>query len=94
LVSDVADADAAIVAVSKSFTDETGYFPEEVLGRNCRFLQGPGTSTKHVLLMRQTLARRGSARLAILNYKNDGSSFVNAFLLTPLKRCAGLRAEI
>ncbi|KAJ1459360.1 hypothetical protein M885DRAFT_613524 [Pelagophyceae sp. CCMP2097] len=86
LLSDVADPDAAIVAVSSAFTHETGYEAAEVLGRNCRFLQGPRTSTAHVVAMRAALANHGTARLAVLNYKKAGTPFVNSFLLTPLRR--------
>ena len=56
LVSDCSDPDAAIIAVSPAFVDRTGYEPEDVLGRNCRFLQGPGTSVQQVDRIRRALA--------------------------------------
>jgi len=84
LVSDCADPDAAIIAVSPAFVTETGYEPGEVLGRNCRFLQGPGTSTVQVDLIRHALATQSTVKVSLLNYKKDGGTFLNCFLLTPL----------
>ncbi|EGB04044.1 hypothetical protein AURANDRAFT_55367 [Aureococcus anophagefferens] len=84
LVSDCADPDAAIIAVSPAFVMETGYAPGDVLGRNCRFLQGPGTSTGQVDLIRRALATQSTVKVSLLNYKKDGGTFLNCFLLTPL----------
>jgi len=86
LISDIADPDAAIVAVSPAFARETGYEPDEVLGRNCRFLQGPGTSTEQVALIRRALATASSVNVSLLNYRKNGDTFINNFLLTPLRR--------
>ena len=85
LVSDCEDPDAAIVAVSPAFVEQTGYAPADVLQRNCRFLQGPGTSIQQVDRIRRALATRSSVSVALLNYKKDGSTFTNSFLLTPLR---------
>lgn len=89
LISDIEDPDAAIVAVSPAFVSETGYEPDEVLGRNCRFLQGPGTSTAQVDLIRRALATTATVNVSVLNYKKDGETFINNFLLTPLRRRNG-----
>ncbi|KAJ8610030.1 hypothetical protein CTAYLR_006644 [Chrysophaeum taylorii] len=89
LISDVHDPDAAIVAVSPAFARETGYDPEDVLGRNCRFLQGPGTSSEQVNLIRRALATTSSVRVSLLNYKKSGETFINNFLLTPLRHKNG-----
>mmetsp|Transcript_29233 Transcript_29233/g.89437 ORF Transcript_29233/g.89437 Transcript_29233/m.89437 type:complete len:595 (-) Transcript_29233:39-1823(-) len=85
LMSNCADPDAMIVAVSPNFVAATGYSSDDVLGRNCRFLQGPGTSTKQVGLVRRALAREATVRVSLLNYRKSGESFLNNFLLTPLR---------
>ena len=87
-MSDCSDPDAAIIAVSPAFVDRTGYEPEDVLGRNCRFLQGPGTSVQQVDRIRRALATRSTADVSLLNYRKDGTTFTNRFLLPPL-RAAG-----
>ena len=91
LVSDCSDPDAAIIAVSPAFVDRTGYEPEDVLGRNCRFLQGPGTSVQQVDRIRRALATKSTADVSLLNYKKDGSTFTNRFLLTPLRAAGQVR---
>ena len=68
LVSDCSDPDAAIIAVSPAFVDRTGYEPEDVLGRNCRFLQGPGTSVQQVDRIRRA-HYSCTADVSLLNYR-------------------------
>ena len=63
--SDYLDPDAKIVAVSTGFATCTGYKPSEVLGRNCRFLQGPDTVPKAVNLIRQALR---TVRIMLLHH--------------------------
>lgn len=89
LISDIADPDASIIALSPSFVRDTGYSAEDVLGRNCRFLQGPGTSTVQVDLIRRALKTNSSVNVSLLNYKKNGDVFMNNFLLTPLRRADG-----
>ena len=89
LMSDCADPDAIIVAVSPNFVAATGYSAADVLGRNCRFLQGPGTDTRQVDLVRRALAESATVRVSLLNYRKSGETFLNNFLLTPLRRSSG-----
>jgi PAS domain S-box-containing protein len=73
--------DNPIIAVNSAFCSLTGYGPEDVLGRNCRFLAGPATEPWLTDRIRQgTLARRATL-VEILNYKRDGSPFRNAVLV-------------
>lgn len=53
----------------------TGYSREEVLGRNCRFLQGPGTSRKAVAALRRGLQARTKVTVELLNYRKNGGPF-------------------
>ena len=85
LMSDCSDPDATIVAVSPNFVAATGYSPAEVLGRNCRFLQGPGTETRQVDLIRRALTTNATVRVSLVNYRKSGDAFPNNFLLTPLR---------
>lgn len=56
LLSDKNDPNAMIVAASEGFCELTGYTKEEVLGQNCRFLQGPETDYDAVVAIQRALA--------------------------------------
>lgn len=83
-ISLITDAQQRILHASRSFTAITGYSEEEVLGRNCRLLQGPGTAPEAVADIRTALARGEKIQREILNYRKDGSPFWNALKVTPL----------
>ncbi|QIK79878.1 response regulator [Sphingomonas piscis] len=76
--------DNPIVFCNKAFLDLTGYEEGEVLGRNCRFLQGAQTDRGQVAELREAIARNGSIALEILNYRRDGSPFWNAVFIGPV----------
>jgi PAS domain S-box-containing protein len=81
-----------IVFASDQFLELTGYAREEVLGRNCRFLQGPDTDPKTVQEIRDAIANNREIMVKILNYKKDGKPFWNLFTLAPIqvrKKAAG-----
>lgn len=74
----------SIIFVSDEFEVQTGYPPEEVLGRNCRFLQGPGTDPNAVKAIREALEARTEITIDILNYRKDGTEFWNRLRIRPL----------
>jgi len=76
--------DNPIVFANKAFLDLTGYEEEEILGRNCRFLQGAQTDRAQVAELRRTVETRGSIALELLNYRRDGSAFWNAVFIGPV----------
>ena len=57
----------------------------QVLGRNCRFLQGPGTDPKHIDLIRNAVAKGNDFSICILNYKADGTPFWNQLFVAALR---------
>lgn len=83
-ISLITDAEQNILHASRSFSAITGYSEAEVLGSNCRILQGPGTAPEAAGTIRDTLARGERFRGDILNYRKDGSPFWNALTITPL----------
>eukprot|EP00614_Pseudopedinella_elastica_P018339 CAMPEP_0172646164 /NCGR_PEP_ID=MMETSP1068-20121228/240100_1 /TAXON_ID=35684 /ORGANISM="Pseudopedinella elastica, Strain CCMP716" /LENGTH=348 /DNA_ID=CAMNT_0013460417 /DNA_START=167 /DNA_END=1213 /DNA_ORIENTATION=+ len=77
--------DNPIVFASRAFLDSTGYTMEQVLGRNCRFLQGPKTDRRKVDLIRQGIAEGSDTTVCLLNYRADGSTFWNQFFVAALR---------
>jgi PAS domain S-box-containing protein len=76
--------DAPLAYVNPSFEAMTGYTAEEVIGRNCRFLQGPETDPETVDRIRQRLAARQEVNEELYNYRKDGSGFWNALFISPV----------
>mmetsp|Transcript_21285 Transcript_21285/g.24195 ORF Transcript_21285/g.24195 Transcript_21285/m.24195 type:complete len:434 (-) Transcript_21285:4-1305(-) len=85
VLSDPRLPDNPIVFASEGFYQLTGYTREQVLGRNCRFLQGPGTDPKAVDVIRTAVANGTDASTCILNYKADGTPFWNQFFVAALR---------
>ncbi|WP_277967876.1 response regulator [Sphingomonas echinoides] len=81
--------DNPIVFANNAFLDLTGYDQDEVVGRNCRFLQGPLTDRAVVAQLRTAIAERRAISLEILNYRRDGSPFWNGVFLGPVYDEAG-----
>jgi PAS domain S-box-containing protein len=79
------DADCPIVAVNAAFLTLTGYAAEEVLGRNCRLLGGAETSPLARAELRRALEAGEPTLVEIRNYRRDGSSFVNAVMIAPVR---------
>jgi len=75
VVTDPRQLDNPIVLANKAFLDLTGYSAGEVLGRNCRFLQGKGTSLAVVGEIRRAITEESELEIEILNYRKDGSAF-------------------
>ncbi|MDO7880889.1 putative bifunctional diguanylate cyclase/phosphodiesterase [Salinibacterium soli] len=86
----ITDARGDTIYANDAFTAITGYNPAEVLGRNCRFLQGEGTSPSELQRMREALRDQQAYQGTILNYRKDGSPFWNRLTITPLKDERGI----
>ena len=84
ILADPRQDDCPIAFANNAFFDLTGYEEEEVLGRNCRFLQGAGTDPQSVRQLREAIQKREATALEILNYRRDGSPFWNAIFMGPV----------
>jgi PAS domain S-box-containing protein len=76
--------DNPIVFCNGAFLDLTLYRQEDVVGRNCRFLQGPQTDGRTVDEVRKAVAEQRAVAVDILNYKADGTMFWNALFIGPI----------
>lgn len=73
-----------IVYVNAAFTEMTGYTAAEVIGKSPRFLQGPETDRKVLDNIRNTLSNNGLFHGKAVNYRKDGSSFINEWHVEPV----------
>ena len=81
--------DVPIVYVNRSFERITGYAANMAIGRNCRFLQGPDTDPDDVKRLREAIAAEEDVTVDLLNYRADGSEFVNRLMMTPIRGVDG-----
>ncbi len=88
VVCDARLPDLPIVYVNPAFEQLTGYGLHRVEGRNCRFLQGPGTDPAHVDALRRILPG-GRGEVTLLNYRADGTPFWNRLQLSPIHGADG-----
>jgi len=70
--------------VNPAFLQITGYAPEEVIGRDLSFLEGPDTSPEHVSLIYEGLKNQTEVDVVIKNYRKDGSWFWNHLMIRPV----------
>lgn len=76
--------DNPIIFANRAFRSLTGYDEDEIIGRNCRFLQGPDTSREPVAKLRHAIEDEEVTVVEMLNYRKDGSSFWNALHIGPI----------
>ncbi|MEJ8278640.1 SpoIIE family protein phosphatase [Pseudonocardia spirodelae] len=83
-ISDPKTEDDPLAWVNPSFERLTGYPLDEVVGRNCRFLQGPNTDRSAVRRVREALNDRRPITEVLLNYRRDGTAFWNQVSISPV----------
>ena len=84
LIFDIEQADQPVVYVNDAFCHMTGYSAEEIIGKNCRFLQGAETDTATVQKIRNDISAGRNCTVDIYNYRKDGSGFYNRLHLSPI----------
>lgn len=89
VITDPAQSDNPIVFCNVAFQTLTGYDREEIVGRNCRFLQGPETDMAAVTKVREAIEAGHDVDVDLLNYRKDGSTFWNALYMSPVKDMDG-----
>ena len=88
-ISDPRLPDNPIVFVNDSFCRLSGYASEEVIGRNCRFLQGPATDPAAVARIRTAVQAGNGIEIDLRNHRKDGTPFWNRLLIAPVRDQAG-----
>lgn len=77
--------DLPLIYANDAFTEMTGYHLGDVLGRNCRFLQGAGTDPKDVGMLGQALRHGRDISVVMRNYRSNGAPFWNEVSISPIR---------
>ncbi|CAM8889352.1 unnamed protein product [Rhodiola kirilowii] len=85
VITDPRLPDNPIIFASDSFLELTEYSREEILGRNCRFLQGPETDPETVRKIREAIDNQTEVTVQLINYTKSGKKFWNVFHLQPMR---------
>ena len=100
LITDCQQEDDPIIYVNKYFLEMSGYDESEILGKNCRFMQGKETDTESLKKLAIAIEKRESVTVKMINYRKNGEQFVNEFTISPVKNqngevthCIGLEIE-
>lgn len=83
-ISDPSLPDNPLIYLNDAYVEMTGYSKEYVLGRNCRFLQGPDTEEKPIAEMSKAIEKQEPVSVELLNYREDGTPFWNRVTIAPL----------
>jgi PAS domain S-box-containing protein len=89
IITDPSAFDNPIIAANTQFEHLTGYAEEELIGRNCRLLAGPETGPDRSAALRAAIMAATPQVVTLLNYRKDGSKFLNAVMVAPVFDDAG-----
>ncbi|MFD1787915.1 PAS domain-containing protein [Sphingomonas floccifaciens] len=86
-----AAGDNHLLLVNAPFCELTGYSPDDVVGRNCRLLQRDAPNSEARARLREFLAnpRQANVRTPIINFRKDGTPFVNLLYMSRLRTMGG-----
>ncbi|XYD11785.1 PAS domain S-box protein [Methylobacterium sp. NMS12] len=84
ILTDPNRPDDPIIFANRAFQDLSGYGADELVGRNCRFLQGPDTDPAQIQRIRDALRDKRDIALDLVNYRHDGTSFLNELYISPV----------
>ena len=89
IICDASQIDLPIVYASPGFEALTGYTAEEVIGRNCRFMQGDDRSQIGLGDIRSAIASGTSCKVLLRNYHKSGRAFWNEITISPIRDDSG-----
>lgn len=90
-VSDADADDIPLIYVNTAFTNLTGYTAEDVIGKNCRFMQGDQDQPEARRKIREALSNGQPCDVELINYTKDGQEFINRLHIQPLKEDGKIR---
>ncbi|MEG3899455.1 MULTISPECIES: PAS domain S-box protein [unclassified Microcoleus] len=89
-IADATRPDKPIVYCNRAFERITGYDRTEIIGHNCRFLQGPDTDRAAVDRIRAALKEQHDCKVVLKNYRKDGTPFWNELSISPVRDSSGI----
>ncbi len=90
VISDALQPDMPIIYVNAMFERMSGYRAADVVGRNCRFLQGSETDQPDLPKLRDAIKREVNGQALLRNYRKDGTAFFNELFVSPVRNDAGV----
>lgn len=88
-IADATNPEHPVIYCNPAFESITGYRREEILGKNCRFLQGKDTDSKALEIIRKALRTDSECQVILKNYRKDGTTFWNALSVSPVRDRSG-----
>ena len=85
IISDPSQPDNPLIYVNPAFESITGYSAEEVLGSNCRFLQGSDRDQPDIGILRAAIEEERECTVTLRNYRKDGTLFWNELSVSPVR---------
>ncbi len=89
-IADAKKDDFPLIYVNKEFCRLTGYEESDILGKNCRFLQGNKREQEALSILRDTLKKGESCSVSLINYHKDGTELINNLSISPIKDSEGV----
>ncbi len=90
LITDSRQSDNPIIYCNAAFEKITGYGQDEIIGRNCRFLQGDDTNQQALAEVRKAIRNGQNLCVVLRNYRKDGTMFWNELSISPVRNVAGV----
>ena len=89
IITDCQQDDDPIIYANSCFLKMSGYDEGEVLGKNCRFMQGEETDPESLKKLAMAVNNREPVTISMINYRKDGEKFINKFTICPVKNNNG-----
>lgn len=90
VITDNRKPDNPIIFCNHAFENMTGYLREEIIGRNCRFLQGSNSEQQTLNPLREALSTGLAITIEVINYRKDGRAFWNELSIAPVRNSEGI----
>ena len=90
-ICDMTKPDGPAIYVNDAFTKITGYSKKYAIGKNCRYLQGPKTNPEEIKKIREAIHAGEPYTGKFINYRSDGTTFMNQLTLVPIKSESGTK---
>jgi two-component system CheB/CheR fusion protein len=89
VIADLAQPDTPVIYANPAFEQLTGYSVEEVIGKNCRFMQRDDQDQPGLKAIKEAVATGGECQVTLRNYRKDGSMFLNQLTIYPVRTNSG-----